>query len=643
MKHKPAAFRLIAVLLVLVLSFSGCLPVSILPLIPTQPKTETEAPTRPTETGSIPYTEPTETEPTTEPVITQPVTEPTGIPESTEPSVPEDEALIRWQNMGQKDYLPDEPVAMVPFSKMQYLRPDTETLYSDFDALCERAKTSSDADALLEDFYALYNRYLSFYSMDALANVLYSLDITDTTMKAEYDYCEEETPNLEEKLEALNKAFAASPARNELENKYFGQGYFLKYDDYEVYTNPEYLRLSQEEEALKAEYRDITSDLQVSYDNETKSLDEWLENAESYSEYIGALKAYYEQYNAAVGDVFVRLVKIRKQLATTMEYDNYADYSYEMIYERDYTPEQGKRFLTEIRAYLLPVMEKAKKKSNFSQVSVGSATERDMKKMLSSAAENLGGTVWDAYRFMEAYDLYDIGKSPNKIDASFQTYLQDYEAPFLLINAQGSGTDYCTFAHEFGHYTDAYYNYGAGEDLETAETFSQAMEFLALNYTEGLSETQCTRLLQYKLNDLLETFVYQGAYAEFEDKVYALPENEITVEKVNDIYRQVCKDYGVYEDGFDFYYSQSWIDVIHFFEVPYYIISYCVSAETALQVYRLEEEQAGEGVKAYFRLLDRSYDAGVRQIMQDAQLEDPFREDVLKEIADLFTEQLGLE
>ena len=165
---------------------------------------------------------------------------------------------------------------------------------------------------------------------------------------------------------------------------------------------------------------------------------------------------------------------------------------------------------------------------------------------------------------------------------------------------------------------------------------------MALQYSDALSQRQRDSLLRYKLYDLLETFVYQGAYAEFEARVYALDPEKITVERINEIYLQCCKDFGVYEDGFDFYYSQGWIDVLHFFEVPYYVISYCVSAETALQVYELETRQKGDGVAAYFRLLDRDYSAGVQQVMEDAELESPFRDDVIEQTAEFFRKQLGL-
>ncbi|MBO4418607.1 MAG: hypothetical protein J5789_02105 [Oscillospiraceae bacterium] len=634
MQKRMRRHRLLPLLIALTLLLTGCIGPGSFPVIPetsTAPVTEPTKPTAPVES-----TTPTE----------QPVSTPTEITESTEltelPIDPNDEALIRWKNGGRKDYLPDEPVEMVPFSQMEYVRPDVEALYAAFDSLADRAKSGADADSLLSDFYDLYDRYISFYSMDSLANVLYSLDTTQTYYQDEYNFCEDESSNLEEKLENLYKAFGASPSRDQLETLYFGDGYFDKYDDYEVYTNPEYLRLSHEEAALMSEYRDLTSDMKVTYGGKTLPLDEMLDSVQTLDDYIGALETYYEQNNAAVGDVFVRLIKVRQQLAATLEYDSYAEYCYDMTYSRDYTPEQGQAFLEGIQTCLLPVLEKAQMDFTLSAGTYGTATEASLQEMLMSAAKNIGGTVWDAYRFMRAYELCDITKSPKKLDASFQTYLYDYEAPFVFLNSGGDGRDYTTFSHEFGHFTDSYHNYGADEDLETAETFSQSMEFLALTYNDTMSQTQKDRLLKLKLMDLLETFVYQAAYAEFEARVYSLDPNEITLEKVNDTFRQCCIDYGIYEEDFDFYYAQSWIDVIHFFEVPNYIISYCVSAETALQVYRLEAETAHAGVDAYFRLLDREYGAGVQQVMEDAGLESPFRDGVLEQSAEFFLDRFGL-
>ena len=641
-KNRKFDSRLLALLLTLTLSLSGCTGMMFFQPLPELTEVPTSEYTLATEEAVA--TEPIETTtPTEASMETTSATEAMPTEVTVAPFDPNDEALIRWQNGGMKDYLPDEKVEMVPFSNMKYVRPDMETLYADFDSLTLRAaeSTEDDAEELLNAFYALSDRYISFYSMNSLANVLYSLDTTESYYQDEYNYCEGETPNLEEKLEALLKAFAASACRKKLEALYFEDGFFDKYDDYEVYTNPDYLRLSKEEAEILTEYRDLTSDIQVTYQDQTKSLDEWLQS-NRYEVYIGALQAYYEQYNASIGDVYVRLVKVRQQLAKALDYDSYAEYSYDKNYSRDYSPEEGNAFLEGIQSYLVPVMESAESNLMLSTLDYSPATEASVQEMLRSAAENIGGTVWDAYRFMEAYELCDIHRSPKKLDASFQTYLYDYEAPFVFVNAQGNGADYTTFSHEFGHFTDSYYNYGANEDLETAETFSQAMEFLTVSYTQTLNDKQKETLVKLKLKDLLQTFVYQAAYADFEARVYAMNPDDITVDAINDIFRQCCIDYGLYIQEADFYYSQCWIDILHFFEVPYYIISYCVSAETALQVYRLEAETSGAGVDAYMRLLNRDYEAGVQQVMQDAGLESPFREGVLEQTAAFIREKLKL-
>ena len=133
----------------------------------------TEQTTEPAVTGTAGTTRPAESSGReTDPVGTEPGQ--TG-ETTTEPGTDAD-PMIRWQNGGQRDYLPDEPVEMVKFSEMVYERPDTESLYADFAALTERAAESDEAEKLLEAYYELYTRYISFYSMDCLANIRYSLD-----------------------------------------------------------------------------------------------------------------------------------------------------------------------------------------------------------------------------------------------------------------------------------------------------------------------------------------------------------------------------------------------------------------------------------------------------------------------------------
>ncbi len=591
-----------ALLLTVSILFSACTTTGIV----VRP-TSTEAPTKPTAEPATVATEsttlPTETEPA------PPETE--SAPTESEPPADED-YLIRWQNGGFRDYRDDVPVDLVSFSEMEYVRPDTQTMYSDFDALIEKAGSSADTDDLLQDYYAVYDQYLTFYTMDTLANIHHSLDTTDQYYADEYDWCEAEGPNVQEKLETLYKTFAAGPAREDLETAYFGEDFFDQYDDYEVYTNEQFLALSKQEAEILSEYRELTADSDFDIDTD------------------------------AVTDCYIRLIKVRKQMAEALDYDSYAEYAYDISYERDYSVEQGSAFVDDIQTEIVPVMDELLNSSLVGKLYAEYATETQVDRMVESAAKNIGGTVYDAYRFMKHYGLCDIKTDSKKLDGSFETYLYDYEAPFVMVNAQGSSYDYTTFSHEFGHFTDGFYNYGANEDLETAETFSQAMELLALKYTDTLNLEQKDRFTKIQIIDLLQAFITQAAFARFEEEVYQLPDEELTPERINGIFLQACLDFGLAEEGEEELYKTYWVNVLHFFEVPYYVIAYCVSADNALQVYRLEAEHDGDGVDAYFRLLDRDHEAGVQQFMEDAGLENPFRDGGVADSADFIREELGL-
>ena len=96
------------------------------------------------------------------------------------------------------------------------------------------------------------------------------------------------------------------------------------------------------------------------------------------------------------------------------------------------------------------------------------------------------------------------------------------------------------------------------------------------------------------------------------------------MEKINDISLQVAKDYGYYTEGYDDYYAKSWIDITHFFEYPYYVISYCVSNDAAFQLYEREQAEQGSGLAVYNDLLPRDHDGFLETITEQGGLESPF-------------------
>ena len=550
------------------------------------------------------------------------------------------ETPVRYFDYGYRDYLGHKRVPMIRFGEMAYQRPDLDAMTRSFDALIAQTAAEDDAEALLDGYFRIYDDYTEFYTMEALADLRYCLNESDDYYRAEYEYCLSAEADVEQKMEELYKAFAASQCRAALELAYFGRGFFEYYDEHEYYTNETVLALSRREAELLVRYRAVLEAPTVTIDGEERLYNELLQT-DDWDEYDRVQRAYYRKYNPILGEIYLELVKTRRQIAETLGFSRYDEYAFSVSYERDYSPQEADAFLSGIRSELVPL---------YAAIDPGSAAilssaiygEDAVRAVVKSAAKSMGGPIWEAYRFMDAYDLSDLTQAGEKTDISFVTYLYSWEAPFLTVNATGYEDDVTSFAHEFGHFVDSYYTYNADEDLETSETFSQAMEYLALCCSDELGSPARKRLLRAKLEDTLSTFVEQAAYADFESRVYALPADELSLDRINGLYNAVCREYGVYAEDYDDYYSYGWIDVLHFFEMPFYVVSYCVSADTSLQIYELETQEEGCGLDAYLWLLEREYGAGIQQVAQDAGLENPFGSGRLAKDAEFLRAELGI-
>ena len=99
------------------------------------------------------------------------------------------------------------------------------------------------------------------------------------------------------------------------------------------------------------------------------------------------------------------------------------------------------------------------------------------------------------------------------------------------------------------------------------------------------------------------------------------------MEKLNSLMLDVGRAYGLTDgsDGFDVF----WIDITHFFESPFYVISYPVSACCALEIF--EKELAdGSGVDTYLRLagseaiglIEGAEKVGLQNPLSDARVQD---------------------
>ena len=127
-------------------------------------------------------------------------------------------------------------------------------------------------------------------------------------------------------------------------------------------------------------------------------------------------------------------------------------------------------------------------------------------------------------------------------------------------------------------------------------------------------------------------YVQQAAFAEFEHIIYNTEPEKLTVEYVNDVFLQISKDYGFCEAGFEDLYAKLWIDITHFYEQPFYVITYPVSHDIAMQIFQREEEAPGEGLAVFLKMLPREYPDMLDSAL-NAGLESPFDPGRLEKVA----------
>lgn len=498
------------------------------------------------------------------------------------------------------------------YADISYVRPDMADLQQTLDETCTLAATCEDIDTLMEGIYAVYDAYDWFYTNYNLANIYYCADMTDAYWEKEYTFCLEQVDTAEQALTTLYKALAASALRETLDTEdYFGEGFLSLYEDSAGQNggaaawSDAYIALLEEENRLLSQYYTISA----------KATEQTSSQALSGS------------YAEELESVFLELVMVRQQIAATLGYDNYSQYAYENLYGRQYTPEEAEAYLLQIQAELSDIYDRLSD-SDVWELGWRYCSENATFRYLQTVTQNMGGVFQEAFSFMESQGVYDIAYHPNKYPGSFEVYLTSYQTPFLFLSPYTDQTDKLSFAHEFGHFCSDYICYGSYAGMDILEVQSQAMEYLSVCYGTNTEPIQT-----YKLADSLSTYVGQTIYSLFELQVYRLEGDALTTEAIRELYLQTEAAFGFEVE------ANAYVSVPHFFTDPFYLISYIVSNDLALQIYQMELEDPGAGLALYQACLE-SQDESIEVFAQNYGLESPFAPGRIGYVAALFREQL---
>lgn len=536
---------------------------------------------------AAPTAVPASAAPTTAPTTAPSTPEPTPVPTAS-PAPQETDADPAKKNFSQREFFSGDEHADVDYRDMHWELYDM----TDFYARSEQLAGSDTASEAEEHYNWLLGEYVRLRTYSELAWIeFYASGSTDPALS---DACQQIDDMVVEAGDVLyssaSKALAGN-ASGEF-SEYLGDELAREMADYEDMTDRETELISRETE-LTLQYNELT---------EKKGISE-------------------SSMNRQAGEIYLELIGIRNELAKINGYDTYAQYAYENIYDRDYTPEEAAALCEAIKPYARAYFRDSYYSSAFqARQTVFSAEE--LMGLLRTYAPQISPRAAEAQQYMEQHGLFILDDADKVSGLGFTTVLPWYNAPFLFSALYGGFYDLTSAFHEFGHYYDAYINpepdplSNAGS-YDVFEIHSTALEALAMGWYDEIFGGEADLARIHTLDGLIYNVISGCLYDEFQQYVYAHP--DLTVEGINKAYADIARSYGA-----EMYSSAArygWMNVNHNFESPYYYISYAVSTLASLQFLTLSEQDRGAAIELYNTLVEiGAYDKPYEDILKETGL-----------------------
>jgi M3 family oligoendopeptidase len=551
---------------------------------------------------------------------------------------------------------------MEKFKDLQYVRPSAETTEA---ALKEQLSVFRSA-ASYEDAKAAFLKrqdiIAEFRTMQVIASIRSNMNTADEFYRAEEDYFNTVTPKLSVVLKTFNEAVAEGRFRAEFEKEYGEQLFRLL--DADIRTNSEEIVSEKIEEAkISSDYMRTAASCRTMFRGEECNFYGLLKHMlstdrDERKEAMIAWADLYESASADLEDQYAKLCALRRREAEKLGFDNYIEMVYLSRHRFDYTAADIEKFREAVRTYIVPaaveIHEAQRKRLGVEKLEYydeqlafpqgNSTPDKDTQGMVDAAQKmyrELSPETGEFFDFMVGHELFDLETRPNKHLGGYCTSLMKYKAPFIFSNFNGSSADTEVLTHEAGH---AFEGYVASRVQELAEyrhstseineIHSMGMEFFtdpwySLFYPEGEGD----RYRYEHLADSLENITYLVSVDEFQHRVFEGEQPDAA--GLRKIWKDIENKYMPWRsyDGNEFLESGGfWMQKQHIFLYPFYYVDYALAMLCALQFFLRMRRDRKEAWDSYLKLCRLGGSLGYFDLLQAAGLNNPFREETVRDV-----------
>ncbi|MBN1775063.1 MAG: M3 family oligoendopeptidase [Clostridiales bacterium] len=560
---------------------------------------------------------------------------------------------------------------MPQYAELTYERPSVEEFRECAMRTRLRLMTSKDI-ALVESSLAELQKLLSkFYTAESMCRIRHDQDTTDSFYADEMTFFEEADPIVGELTSAVYSSLLNSEIVPLLMQR-FGKMIFMKAKTFKETISTEVVEELSQEAALQNRYDQILSEAEIEFAGHTYNLsmmNPFLEstNREERKNAAKSVSDYYAGELKQFNGIFGEMVKIRTSIAQKLSYPTFVELGYKRMERYDYTPEMVEELRQNILRYIVPITVEIrrlqKKRLEVDELlyydlpclfSKGNPRPAIEMKDYTRCAGELFRALFEKdpsfFDVLREHGFTDLETREKKSTGGYCSTLQDYGIPFIFMNANGTFDDISTLVHESGHAYAAIRGVDSSPfiecqspTLETCEIHSTALEYLSYPYLEVFFKGNASAFREMHMTDALLFLPYGCMVDEFQHRVYREP--DLSASQRHSVWKALEDKYQPFlkYDGNEFYESgAAWVKKSHIFTAPFYYIDYCIAQIVALQLWDISRKNPQEALLKYDRICSEGGNKPFLEIIEAADLQSPFSADVVKRIAYITSEYLGL-
>ncbi|MBQ8306432.1 MAG: hypothetical protein IJX90_09500 [Blautia sp.] len=409
-------------------------------------------------------------------------------------------------------------------------------------------------------------------------------------------------------------------------------------DELELPEEETEVLLDRQGELIQEYYSRMGDRPSVVVDGETWTFERYYDDFSLDTEQDSKVRrALWQTVNESVGGIYRELASLRKEEAAREGYDSYRELAWDQLYFRDYSSSDAEDVRTCVKEVLAPVFrDLTDEMDSLYTDELFALGDGDAKKILADIAPCIGKVspaLQEAFDALTSQELYDCAVDQDRRDLGYTVALPGRGLAMIFMAMSGMWTDYEDMIHEFGHFNTIYHDTihaaFSEESMDVSEICSQGLQLLMLPCMQEITGEETGGYMRlHTLRAILESVLEGFEADEFESAVAEDP--DLSLEEINALSGKLLYDYGLTDTDEPDY---QWVEKSHFYEMPFYYLSYATSALGALELLDAAHTDREDAVDRYLLITREAPSCGYLEIMEDAGLPDPFAEETIREIA----------